>query len=116
MKTTKILLFIAKIWATVVALFIGFFLAAHAIEGIEIDSTEIEIIFLFFPLLVFIGNGLVFYRDFLGASLALIGFAVFFSYDPRVMTDPLFMLGLFPPSLTIVCIQAIQKLKSKQLK
>lgn len=113
LTTIKILLFIAKIWATIVALFIGFFLGSHAIEGIEIDSEEVEIIFLFFPLLVFIGNALVFYKDLLGGAIAFLGFAVFFCYDPSVLMEPLFMLGLFPPCFIILGIKLFQKLHMK---
>lgn len=107
LKIIKISLFLAKIWATIVALFLAFFIIAHLIEGDEMKLSDLEPIFIFFPLLVMFAYAMVFYKATIGGILSIIGFAVLFVHNPSLIDQPLFMLILVPPSLLLIVFNYI---------
>ncbi len=104
--------FIVKIWATGVALFLAYFILAHFINNgmtaFEFKTENELLQFIGFPLIVFLGYALIFFRSNIGSVVALLGFFILFYQDVGLIMNPLFVFGLFPPCVLLILIHFIK--------
>jgi hypothetical protein len=101
--TTKIILWTARLWGTLIFVFVSFFLFA-GIFGNEqggggIRNTQELFSFIFFPCMNIIGLALAWKWEGLGGLIATISMMGMFFMRFDLITDPYFIFGITPPGI-----------------
>lgn len=102
-KKVKLIRWIARIWGTIILVFILTFFLGYAFgdEGLGFDkiSNHEKITFIFFPIATIVGLLIAYKNEKIGGLIATLGMIVFFIMQPEVLTKPFVFLGILPPGI-----------------
>jgi len=112
-KTITILLWIARIWGSVIFAFVLFFLIAHLFGNEESSDNPIsikdKITFVLFPLGTIIGLAVALKWEGLGGFIASLSLLILFAIRVDLVQSIIFPIGIFPPGLLYLVYWFLQK-------
>ena len=107
-KIKTVVLWIARIWGSLILLFLLFMVGAHVVgfflgeeQGDGFSSTEELLSFICFPISTMVGLALALKWEGLGGLITLLGMAVFLIIRPDLVLDPM-IIGMAAPGIFYV--------------
>jgi hypothetical protein len=115
----KIILWIARIWGTLILAFVLFFLIADLFGGETpgggLKKNEI-MSFIFFPGCTVVGLTIALKWEGLGGLIATIGIIGLFITRIDLITNPIFVMGIAPPGILYIIYWSLTRRQNKTLR
>lgn len=116
-RTTTLIRWIARIWGTLILVFVLFFIVALIVGGDEsgegLFNTKEIITFIFFPLSTEIGLGIALKWEGFGGLITTIGIIGLFMMRFDLISNAYFIAGIAPPGILYMVYWYLTKRQAK---
>lgn len=118
-KIANIILWIARLWGTLISAFVLFFVIALIFgdpeSGEGLVNTSDVVIFIFFPVSTIVGLALALKWEGLGGLITTIGLIGLFILRTDLISSPFFIFGIIPPGILYMVYWYLTKQQTKTL-